>query len=270
MEPVQLLKIGELARSAGVSIPTVKYYLREGLITAHRKTGRTMAWYDAGLVPRIRAIRELQHDRFLPLAVIRQALDQTAGAGDDVAAAEAIARVLARHQGERSKTRAELLAAGWSVLELDFLASAGLAAPSGPDRVYRGDDLAVLSTLGAARRAGLRPDMLPFAIMTEYLAAMRALVAVELRMFRAGVIARADTPAIGPLTEAATELSERLVVLLRRKLLLPMLDHLRTEDHASPSPPPSPGHAHPVRAPGRRVREHVEPGRKRRAGPKRR
>lgn len=235
----QLLKIGELARSAGVSIPTLKYYLREGLIAAHRKTGRTMAWYDASLVARVRAIRELQQDRFLPLAVIRQALERGGSALDDVAAADAISRVLSRHQGERAKTRAELIAAGSSVAELDWLAAAGLARPSDPDQQYRGDDLALLSTLGAARRAGLRADMLPFAILNDYLVALRALVAVELQMFRAGVIRRADPQTIGPLAEAATELSERLVVLLRRKLLLPMLAELRKEDHAPAIPEPA-------------------------------
>jgi len=53
---MDLLKIGELATRAGVPIATVKHYLREGLIAATRKSGRTMAWYDPALVDRIRAI----------------------------------------------------------------------------------------------------------------------------------------------------------------------------------------------------------------------
>ena len=70
-----MLKIGELARRAGVSIPTLKHYLREGLIAPARKTGKTMAWYEPALVERVKAIRELRSAQFLPLDVIKQALN---------------------------------------------------------------------------------------------------------------------------------------------------------------------------------------------------
>ena len=81
----------------------------------------------------------------------------------------------------------------------------------------------MLSTLAAARRAGISADMLPFEILNDYLAALRALAAVELRMFREGVVRRAKRGDVARLTTAATKLSERLVVLVRRKLLLPTL-----------------------------------------------
>ncbi len=226
---MQLVRIGDLARSANVSVATVKFYLREGLIAPTRKTGRTMAWYEPALAGRIRAIKELQKRQFLPLDVIKKSLDRDADAPDDLAAAEAIAAVLAKCGGRRTRTRSEVLARGASPVELRWLAAAGLAVP-GPDDAYRGDDLAVLSTLGAARRAGIGPDMLPFSILHDYLAALRALVAVELRMFREGILARAGRKDVARLTTAATQLSERLVVLLRRKLLLPTLQRLIEEE----------------------------------------
>jgi len=226
---VQLVRIGDLARRANVSVATVKFYLREGLIAPTRKTGQTMAWYAPALAARIRAIKELQKRQFLPLDVIKKSLDRDADAPDDLAAAEAIAAVLAKRGGKRTRTRSEVLARGASPTELQWLASAGLAVP-GSDDAYRGDDLAVLSTLGAARRAGIRPDMLPFSILHDYLAALRALVAVELRMFREGIVARADRADVARLTTVATQLSERLVVLLRRKLLLPTLHRLIEEE----------------------------------------
>jgi DNA-binding transcriptional MerR regulator len=229
IQRVELIRIGELARRSGVSIPTLKFYLREGLIAPARKSGRTMAYYDVALIARIHAIKELQQDQFLPLEVIRETLDRDAEAPDDAAAAEAIAKVLARHGGKRSRSREELLARGAAAPELDWLARAGLAVP-GPDDRYRGDDLALLSTLGAARRAGIAAEMLPFEILGEYLAALNQLVAVELRMYRAGVLANARSRDIGRLTTAATKLSERLVVLLRRRLLLPTLNRIIEEE----------------------------------------
>ena len=238
---MQLVRIGELAKRSGVPIPTIKHYLREGLIAPARKSGRTMSWYDPALIGKLRAIKELQRRQFLPLDVIRETIDRDAEAPDELAAADAIARVLARHGGKRSRTRDEILARGTPARELDLLAAAGLAVPSGPDARYRGDDLALLSTLGAARRVGITAEMLPFEILDAYLAALRALVAVEIRMFREGVLARAKPGEVPRLTIAATTLSERLVILIRRKLLLPTLHKLIEEDVDAIASPAQPG-----------------------------
>lgn len=223
-----LLKIGELAKSAGVPVATVKHYVREGLIRPARKTGRTMSWYPAGSVAKVRAIKALQQEQFLPLDVIRDSLAGDAAALDDLTAANAIARVLERHIGPKSKTRLELLDRGVPSKELDWLAAAGLAQP-GADGRYRGDDLALLATLGAARRSGITAEMLPFAILGDYVTQLRAMVEIELRLFREGVLARARRGEVEKLTMAATELSERLVVIMRRKLLLPVLKRLIEE-----------------------------------------
>jgi DNA-binding transcriptional MerR regulator len=226
---VELVRIGELARRSRVPVATIKFYVRAGLIAPARKTGQTMSWYSPKVVERLKAIKELQERQFLPLDVIKQALDRDEEAPDELAAAEAIAGVLAKRGGRRSRTRDEVLARGASAIELQWLATAGLAVP-GADGAYRGDDLALLSTLGAARRAGIRADMLPFDIMQAYLMALHALVEVELRLFRDGVIRKADRRDVARLTTAATKLSERLVVIVRRKLLLPTLRQLIEEE----------------------------------------
>ncbi len=230
-----LLKIGELAKSAGVPIATVKFYVREGLIRPARKTGRTMSWYAAGSVAKVRAIKALQQEQFLPLDVIRDSLAGDAAATDDLTAAAAITKVLERHTGPKTRTREELIARGVSAKELDWLAAAGLARPAA-DGTYRGDDLVLLATLGAARKAGITAEMLPFSILGEYVVALRALIEVELRLFREGVLPRAKKEEVSRVTTAATELSERLVVVMRRKLLLPVLERQMEEDrHAQPN-----------------------------------
>ena len=226
-----MLRIAELAERSGVSIATLKHYLREGLIAPAKKTGRTMSYYDEGTVGRVRAIRELQERQFLPLDLIKRTL-ATDSAPDELAAANAIAAVLAKHRGAQALTRAELLSRGVDERELDWLASAGLAVPV--EGQHSGDDLAVLQTLGAARKAGISPTMLPFEILSAYLTALRKLVEIELQMFRAGVLARASSSELPGLTTAATELSERLVVLLRRKLLLPTLERIVEEERHEP------------------------------------
>ena len=259
---MELIKIGELARRSGVPIATLKHYLREGLIQPARKSGRTMAWYDPELATRVRAIKRLQHDQFLPLDLIKKTVDGAVAAPDDLAAVDAIASVLAEHGGKRARTRAELVERGVPAAELDWLAAAGIAVPV--EGRYTGDDLALLVTLGSARASGITPDMLPFAILGEYLAALRVLVDIELRLFRTGVIARAPSGQIRPLTESATRLSERLVILLRRKLLLPTLHRLIEESHVeAPARRARPVRLQPRHEPGQRSRRTARSKRRR-------
>ena len=66
-----LLKMRDLAAASGVSAGTIKHYLREGLLPDPVKTSRNMAYYPADFVERIRLIKQLQEERFMPLKVIR-------------------------------------------------------------------------------------------------------------------------------------------------------------------------------------------------------
>lgn len=70
----ELLKISELAERAEVPVATVRHYLREGLLPEPVKTSRNMAYYPPELVERIRTIKRLQEERFMPLRVIKDAL----------------------------------------------------------------------------------------------------------------------------------------------------------------------------------------------------
>jgi DNA-binding transcriptional MerR regulator len=67
----ELLKISELAEAADVPVATVRHYLREGLLPEPVKTSRNMAYYPPEFADRIRLIKQLQEERFMPLRVIR-------------------------------------------------------------------------------------------------------------------------------------------------------------------------------------------------------
>jgi DNA-binding transcriptional MerR regulator len=72
-----LLKMSELAEASGVSSGTIKHYLREGLLGDGDeivRTSRNMAYYPPDYVERIRLIKRLQEERFLPLRHIRDVL----------------------------------------------------------------------------------------------------------------------------------------------------------------------------------------------------
>ena len=68
--------MGELARASGVSAATIKHYLREGLLPEPVKTSRNMAYYPAEFVDRIKMIKQLQEERYMPLRVIKDLLEE--------------------------------------------------------------------------------------------------------------------------------------------------------------------------------------------------
>ncbi|QTD99821.1 MerR family transcriptional regulator [Streptomyces cyanogenus] len=53
------MRIGELSRRTGVPVPTIKYYVREGLLPAGELTSRNQASYDETHERRLRLIRAL-------------------------------------------------------------------------------------------------------------------------------------------------------------------------------------------------------------------
>ena len=76
-----LLKMSELAERSGVSAGTIKHYLREGLLGEGDeivRTSRNMAYYPPEYVERIRLIKRLQEDRFMPLRVIKDRIVERA------------------------------------------------------------------------------------------------------------------------------------------------------------------------------------------------
>ncbi|MGE5858889.1 MAG: MerR family transcriptional regulator, partial [Solirubrobacterales bacterium] len=72
----EMLRMGELARASGVSAATIKHYLREGLLPEPVKTSRNMAYYPAEFVERIKMIKQLQEERYMPLRVIKDLLEE--------------------------------------------------------------------------------------------------------------------------------------------------------------------------------------------------
>jgi len=227
----ELVKMSKLVELSGVPAPTIKHYIREGLLPEPAlRTSPNMAYYDADLVPRIQAIKDLQRTHFLPLKVIKDILEGARPGTEDQLAVEAIARVLEEESQKQQKTRSMLLEAGHPVEEIDWLRDNQFIIPELIDgeETYSGEDISLLMTLLNSRRAGLTAEMLPTTILEPYREAIQKLVMVELELFRSGVIPRAAGE-IPELTEVATRLSESLVIHLRRKALIPVLTALANE-----------------------------------------
>jgi DNA-binding transcriptional MerR regulator len=68
------VRIAELSSRSGTSIPTIKYYLREGLLPAGTATGRNQADYGEAHVWRLRLIRALLDVGGLSVAAAKDVL----------------------------------------------------------------------------------------------------------------------------------------------------------------------------------------------------
>jgi len=69
----RFLKIGELAKRAGTTVPTLRFWLKEGLLSATQRSPGGYQLFDSDMIERIKQIRALQ-DRRLTVAEIRETI----------------------------------------------------------------------------------------------------------------------------------------------------------------------------------------------------
>ncbi|MER6444182.1 MerR family transcriptional regulator [Streptomyces venezuelae] len=69
------MRLAELSERSGVSIATIKYYLREGLLPPGRRVSATTAEYDEGHLRRLRLVRAMIQVGQVPVARVRKVLE---------------------------------------------------------------------------------------------------------------------------------------------------------------------------------------------------
>ncbi|MBD9703571.1 MerR family transcriptional regulator [Streptomyces caniscabiei] len=138
------MRISELSRRSEVSVATIKYYLREGLLPAGRQISATQAEYDESHVRRLRLIRALIGVRGLSVSTTRELLGALAEhAGDThlqlglALGAIRLTEESAEAPSETGKVDALVEELGWNVHE------------SAPARAVLAETLTTLRTLGA-------------------------------------------------------------------------------------------------------------------------
>lgn len=68
-------RMKDLCELTGLPRQAIHFYIQQGLLPQGKKTGRNMAWYGTEHVARLKLIKKLQHERFLPLKAIKALLD---------------------------------------------------------------------------------------------------------------------------------------------------------------------------------------------------
>ena len=224
----RLLRMGELAEASGVPAATIKHYLREGLLPEPHKTSRNMAYYPPEFVDRIRLIKQLQEERFMPLRVIREVLDE------DPERARAIVeledRILSRAlEGERTRTSAAEVRERYDVPAevLDRLEEIEVLSPN--SRGYTPSDVRIIEAISRFRAGGYQQE-LGFTVYDtlRYKRAMEELVREEVRVLMDRVAAKMDPDRAMELIEAGAEPLKDLIAAMHTKVLIAELERQRS------------------------------------------
>jgi len=216
-----LLKISQLAQRAGVSIPTVKHYVREGLLPRPVKTSRNMAYYSKDDIHRIRLVKKMQKERFLPLEVIKRLLDAGESFDQELALGKAILKTnrIASHAEPVKQSNIEEVT-GYPLDKIDILEEKGLIHPLMEDdaKVYLPEDLALIDIMKARDDLGV-PLEASLATLRIYGDALTLAVQEDINFFIRNIMD--DTPthqAIQFITKADETLN-RFIISFRQKML---------------------------------------------------
>lgn len=166
------MKIRDLIKLTGAPKQTIHYYVRYGLLPKPRKLGPNSAEYSSVHVDRIRLIKELQDNYFLPLSVIKKILKKYEREPEAQAAwrirveyYRPLEQLLAGHVAGRETF---LEATGLRAERLAQYEAWGLISPetAGGQEVYSYSDLVIGKTIAQFRSIGMtaekgyEPDLL--------------------------------------------------------------------------------------------------------------
>ena len=165
-------RMKDLCELTGLPRQVIHFYIQQGLVPPGVKTGRNMAYYTPRHVERLQLVRQLQHERFLPLKAIKALLDGQAEAFTPsqrvmlLGVRERLEHTLAREEGrapgEQTVDVAALLArTGVPREDLERAVELGFVATREVDGrlVMAGDQEWLLEVWGQLRAAGLTKEL---------------------------------------------------------------------------------------------------------------
>ncbi|MEU4196550.1 MerR family transcriptional regulator [Kribbella sp. NPDC026611] len=141
------MRIGELSKATDVPVPTIKYYLREGLLPAGELSSPNQASYDAVHVRRLRLIRALTELAQVPVAQVKEILESLDS--DDIPLHEQIGRAhRALTPTRRLTTTPEARATAESQVAALITRRGWTIEPEAPALATLIDTIAAMETLG--------------------------------------------------------------------------------------------------------------------------
>ena len=201
-----LLRMRELAEASGVPAPTIKHYLREGLLPEPVKTSRNMAYYPPEFVDRIKLIKRLQEERYLPLKAIKDVLDAR----------------------ERPRTSAAEVRKRYGVPKevLDRLAELEVLTPN--SRGYSPSDVTIIEAISRFRAGGY-DEQIGFTVYDtlRYKTALEELVRLEVDVVMERLAGEVPPERVVEMLEAGAQPLKDLIAALHTKLMVAELERRR-------------------------------------------
>jgi DNA-binding transcriptional MerR regulator len=217
----------ELEQRTGVGRETIRYYIREGLLPEPARASRNSASYSDAHVTRLKAIKRLQEERFLPLAVIRSLLD--AGGEDDgerwlepqaFPELDSVLRARLDHDAPRVDVAAVMAQTGCGADDIAEQTAAGVIDVDAAGTMTA-RDAAIMRVLGDLRVTGFTGERgFTTQSMKFYLDFVEWVTAQEMRLFfehTAGQIGEAEA---ADMAERGVASINELLSLLRTRSLL--------------------------------------------------
>jgi DNA-binding transcriptional MerR regulator len=227
----EMLKMSELAERSGVSTGTIKHYLREGLLgngEEIKRTSRNMAYYPEEFVDRIRLIKRLQEDRFMPLRLIREVVAQEPERAARMLEIED--RILERaieasDAGRVSRARVrETYDVPANVLAR--LEELGILTPNG--RGYDADDIQIIEAISRFRAGGYE-ETVGFTVYDtlRYRDALQPLVEEEVAVLLERLAGKVEVDRAVAIISSGSQPLRELIGAMHSKLLLAALRRQR-------------------------------------------
>jgi len=222
-----LLRMRELAEASGVPGPTIKHYLREGLLPEPVKTSRNMAYYPPEFVDRIKLIKRLQEERYLPLKAIKNVLDEDPDRAEAMLALgdQILDRALA---GERSRTSAAEVRKRYGLPKevLDRLAELEVLTPN--SRGYSPSDVTIIEAISRFRAGGY-DEQIGFTVYDtlRYKTALEELVRLEVDVVMERLAGEVPPERVVEMLEAGAQPLKDLIAALHTKLMVAELERRR-------------------------------------------
>jgi DNA-binding transcriptional MerR regulator len=223
----EMLRMGELAEASGVSAATIKHYLREGLLPEPVKTSRNMAYYPSEFVERIRLIKQLQEERYMPLRVIKDLLDEDPDRAR--ALIELGDKLLERvREGEEARVTAAEVRHRYEVPQevLDRLAELEVLTPN--DDGYSPTDVRIIGAISRFRAGGY-DETIGFTVYDtlRYKRVMSELVKEEVDVLMERLAGEVDPEQAIALIESGSEPLNELMAAMRTKEVVAELERRR-------------------------------------------
>jgi DNA-binding transcriptional MerR regulator len=217
----------ELAEASGVPAATIKHYLREGLLPEPVKTSRNMAYYPPEFVDRIKLIKRLQEERYLPLKAIKNVLDEDPDRAEAMLELgdQILDRALA---GERSRTSAAEVSKRYGLPKevLDRLAELEVLTPN--SRGYSPSDVTIIEAISRFRAGGY-DEQIGFTVYDtlRYKTALEELVRLEVDVVMERLAGEVPPERVVEMLEAGAQPLKDLIAALHTKLMVAELERRR-------------------------------------------